>query len=46
MLFPIRLDDYIFTIWSHYRKPDVTAKNVGDIRDWHDLAKYRKALDR
>ncbi|HST51493.1 MAG TPA: toll/interleukin-1 receptor domain-containing protein [Pyrinomonadaceae bacterium] len=46
VLFPIRLDDYIFTGWRHHRKADVTAKHIGDFRKWdhHDL--YQKAFDR
>jgi hypothetical protein len=32
VLFPIRLDDYIFTGWNHYHKADVLAKNVEDFR--------------
>jgi hypothetical protein len=40
VLFPIRLDDYIFTGWQHHRKPDVTAKNVGDFRQWEQHASY------
>lgn len=46
VLFPIRLDNYIFTDWNHYRKADVTAKNVGDFRQWKEPELYRKALDR
>jgi uncharacterized protein YjbI with pentapeptide repeats len=46
VLFPIRLDDYIFTGWSHHRKVDVTAKNVGDFRLWNEPEKYKKAFDR
>lgn len=46
VLFPIRLDDYIFTGWTHHRKADVTAKNVGDFRQWEQHAAYKKAFDR
>jgi hypothetical protein len=46
VLFPIRLDDYIFTGWNHHRKADVTAKNVGDFRFWNEPEKYKKAFDR
>lgn len=46
VLFPIRLDDYIFAGWNHHRKADVIAKNVGDVRLWHDPEKYKKAFDR
>src|SRR3712207_2105084 len=46
VLFPIRLDDYIFTNWEHHRKADVTAKNVGDFRRWKNHDDYRNAFDR
>lgn len=46
VLFPIRLDDYIFTGWNHHRKADVIAKNVGDFRQWKDHDSYSKAFDR
>jgi hypothetical protein len=46
VLFPIRLDDYIFTGWQHHRRADVTAKNVGDFRKWKGHDSYRKAFDR
>lgn len=46
VLFPIRLDDYIFSGWTHHRKADVIAKNVGDFRSWNEPEKYKKALDR
>ncbi|HEV7858436.1 MAG TPA: toll/interleukin-1 receptor domain-containing protein [Pyrinomonadaceae bacterium] len=46
VLFPIRLDDYIFTGWNHHRKADVTAKNVGDFRHWNEPEKYQKAFER
>jgi hypothetical protein len=46
VLFPIRLDDYIFSGWQHYRKADVLAKNIADFRGWNRRQFYRKALDR
>lgn len=46
VLFPIRLDDYIFTKWNHHRKADVLAKNVGDFRQWKNHDSYQKAFDR
>ena len=46
VLFPIRLDDYIFTGWNHHRKADVTAKNIGDFRQWKEPEHYRKSLQR
>lgn len=33
VLFPVRIDDYIFTTWEHPRKADVVSKVVGDFRD-------------
>ena len=47
ILFPIRIDDYIFNTWEHPRKADVLAKVVGDFSGWeHDAAKYEKAFDK
>lgn len=46
VLFPIRLDDYIFTEWNHHRKADVIAKHVGDFRHWNEPQQYKKAFDR
>jgi len=46
VLFPIRLDDYIFEKWDHPRKADVIAKNVGDFRNLSDPASYNEALNR
>jgi hypothetical protein len=46
VLFPIRLDDYIFTGWRHHRQADVVAKNVGDFRQWTEPESYKKALQR
>lgn len=47
ILFPIRIDEYLFEEWEHPRKADVTAKVVGDFRGWEsDPAIYQKALDR
>ena len=45
VLFPIRLDDYIFE-WNHHRKADVIAKNVGDFRNWNEPERYKKAFER
>ncbi|MFZ1010203.1 MAG: toll/interleukin-1 receptor domain-containing protein, partial [Candidatus Sulfotelmatobacter sp.] len=33
VLFPVRIDDYIFTAWDHPRKADVISKVIGDFRD-------------
>jgi hypothetical protein len=46
VLFPVRLDDYIFSNWQHYRKADVTSKNIGDFRNWNDPDSYSKCLNR
>jgi hypothetical protein len=46
VLFPIRLDDYVFTGWNHYRKADVTAKYIGDFCHWKEPAIYRISLER
>jgi len=45
VLFPIRLDDYLFDGWEHERKADVVKKHVGDFRQWNDPQSYKKALD-
>jgi uncharacterized protein YjbI with pentapeptide repeats len=46
VLFPIRIDDYLFKKWDHPRQPDVVSKVAGDFRDWKDQKAYGKALDR
>ncbi len=47
ILFPIRIDDYIFDTWEHERKADVVRKVVGDFSGWDkDAAKYEKAFDK
>lgn len=47
ILFPIRIDDYIFDKWEHERKADVLRKVVGDFSGWDkDAAKYEKAFDK
>lgn len=46
VLFPLRLDNYLFTEWKHHRKADIIAKNVGDFRHWKDHDSYQKAFDR
>ncbi len=46
VLFPIRLDDYIFKGWEHPRKADVIAKNIGDFREWNNPKEYKKSLAR
>lgn len=46
VLFPIRLDDYIFDRWQHHRRADVVAKHVGDFRLWREKEYYDKAIKR
>ncbi|CAG0947848.1 Secreted effector protein PipB2 [Anaerolineae bacterium] len=47
ILFPIRIDDYIFDKWDNERKADVLRKVVGDFSGWDkDAAKYDKAFDK
>ena len=47
ILFPIRIDDYIFDKWDHERKTDVLRKVVGDFSGWEtDAAMYDKALNK
>lgn len=44
VLFPIRIDDYLFDKWDHPRKADVESKVAGDFRGWDNLATYAKAF--
>jgi len=54
VLFPIRIDDYIFAKreneerdkWEHERKADVVKKVVGDFCRWKDHDAYQKSLAR
>jgi TIR domain/Pentapeptide repeats (8 copies) len=47
VLFPIRIDDFLFKSWQHPRKSDLLAKVIGDFRDWDvNASSYTKALDR
>ncbi|MGA3327345.1 MAG: toll/interleukin-1 receptor domain-containing protein [Terriglobia bacterium] len=46
VLFPIRIDDYLFDEWDHPRKADVVSKVIGDFRGVNDLATYSKAFPR
>jgi len=46
VLFPVRLDDYVFKGWEHPRKPDVVAKNIGDFRGWDEGRKnYQRGME-
>lgn len=48
VLFPVRVDDYIFDEWQHERKPDVVKKVIADARNWDKdpnvYAKVREKL--
>jgi uncharacterized protein YjbI with pentapeptide repeats len=47
VLFPIRIDDFIFDGWESELKVRLTKKNIGDFRDWNgDAEKYRKSVER
>ncbi len=47
VLFPVRIDDFLFRGWEHERKVDVTKKVIADARVWDkDPAVYRRVLDR
>jgi hypothetical protein len=46
VLFPVRIDDYIFDKWEHPRKADVVEKVVGDMRNWKDHDSYQNAFKR
>ena len=47
ILFPIRIDDYVFDRWEHPRKADVVSKVVGDFRGWEQNAdKYETAFEK
>ncbi len=47
VLFPVRVDDFIFEGWEHERKTDMTRKVVADASGWeNDDDKYRNVRDR
>ena len=46
VLFPIRIDDYLFDKWDHPRKADVVSKVIGDFRGSENHAAYAKAFPR
>lgn len=47
VLFPIRLDDFVFEGWQHERKVDVTQKVIADACGWgKNPAKYKTVLER
>lgn len=47
VLFPVRVDDFIFDGWEHERKVDVTKKVIADAIGWdQDNDKYQAVLAR
>ncbi len=47
VLFPLRIDEYLFEQWEHPRKADVLSKVVGDFRGWdHGVEKYRLSFEK
>ena len=46
VLFPVRIDDYVFEHWEHERKPDVVKKVIADATDWKDPKKYAVLRDK
>ena len=47
VLFPVRLDDYIFEGWKHERKVDVTTKFIANARGWDtDPAVYKQVFEK
>jgi hypothetical protein len=46
ILFPLRIDDYLFEKWEHPRKADVVSKVAGDFRAWGEKDDYGKTLER
>jgi hypothetical protein len=47
VLFPLRIDDYLFDQWQHPRKADVLSKVVGDFRGWdRGVKKYRVSFEK
>lgn len=47
VLFPVRLDDYVFKPWEHERKDDVLSKVIGDFIGWDTSAtKYDASFKR
>jgi hypothetical protein len=46
VLFPIRIDDYLFDEWENPRKADVVSKVAGNFHGSDDLATHQKAFPR
>jgi hypothetical protein len=46
ILFPLRIDGYLFDEWEHPRKADVMSKVVGDFTKWTDHDHYQQSFER
>jgi hypothetical protein len=46
IVFPVRIDNYLFEHWDHPRKADVLSKVIGDFRAWSRDDEYSEALRR
>ena len=47
ILFPLRIDNYLFEQWEYERKADVLSKVIGDFRGWNrNTEKYKKAFQK
>ncbi len=47
VLFPVRIDEFVFAEWQHERKVDVTKKVIADAVDWDkDNSKYEQVLSK
>jgi len=47
VLFPIKIDDYLFAGWQHERRVDVLRKVVGDFTRWDENdGRYTESLQR
>lgn len=46
ILFPVRIDNYIFDEWQHERKDDLLRKVIGDFRKWRNPEAYQKAFNK
>ena len=44
ILFPIRLDDYVFNSWEYERKERITKPWIGDFSRWEDKSEYDKSF--
>lgn len=47
IVFPITIDNFVFSKWEHERKSDILNKVVGDFIGWDsDIEKYNKSLNK